>query len=175
MTTCRSIRDKIYDSIGEESMPVLVHLEISLHLLFCSRCAEELKNLETVRELMRNGFLPSAPGIEDAIMAKLPENTGAWEPAGIPADEGISFIGDPPVHFEFSASPPFRGWVIIGIIILVSLSTVFFGLDFENIARSQGSSFLIPVGITIGVVLTCYGALFIASHLKELSDRFGLH
>jgi hypothetical protein len=175
MTICRSIRDKIYDSIGEESMPFLVHLEISLHLLFCSRCTEELKNLEAVQDLMRNGFLPPAPGMGDAIMAKLLENTGAWEPAGISADEEHPFIDDPPVHSEFSTSPPFHSWVIIGIIILISLSTVFFGMDFENIARSQGSSFLIPVGITIGVVLTCYGALFIASHLKELSDRFGLH
>jgi hypothetical protein len=30
------------------------------------------------------------------------------------------------------------------------------------------------VGITIGIVLTCYGALFIGSHLKELMERFGL-
>ena len=36
-------------------------------------------------------------------------------------------------------------------------------------------SFLLPVGITIGVVLTTYGALFIGSHLKELSERFGLY
>jgi hypothetical protein len=167
--------DKIYDSIGGESMPFLVHLEISLHLLFCSRCAEEFKNLETVQDIMKNGFLPPAPDLGDAIMSKLPENTDAWEQADMPADEEHSFLGDPLAHFDFSTSPPFRGWVIIGIIILVSLSTVFFGMDFENIAHSQGSSFLIPVGITIGVVLTCYGALFIASHLKELSDHFGLH
>jgi hypothetical protein len=47
-------------------------------------------------------------------------------------------------------------------------------MDFEKVAHRQGSSFLIPVGITIGVVVTGYGALFIASHLKELSERFGL-
>jgi hypothetical protein len=35
-------------------------------------------------------------------------------------------------------------------------------------------SYLLPVGITIGIVLTSYGALFIGSHLKELSERFGL-
>jgi hypothetical protein len=35
-------------------------------------------------------------------------------------------------------------------------------------------SFLLPVGITFGIVLTSYGALFIGSHLEEFSERFGL-
>jgi hypothetical protein len=35
-------------------------------------------------------------------------------------------------------------------------------------------SFLLPVGITVGIVLTSYGALFIGGHLKELSERFRL-
>jgi len=30
------------------------------------------------------------------------------------------------------------------------------------------------MGITIGIILTTYGALFIGSHLKQLSERFGL-
>jgi hypothetical protein len=167
--------DKIYDLTGEESIPFLVHLEISLHLLFCPRCTEELKNLEAVQDIMRNGFFPASPGIEDAIMARLSENAGSGEFLDIPADEALPFISDPLIHPDFPSGLSFRSWVITGIIILVSLSTVFFGMDFENMARSQGSSFLIPVGITIGVVLTCYGAFFIASHLKELSDRFGLH
>jgi hypothetical protein len=47
-------------------------------------------------------------------------------------------------------------------------------MNFVAIANSEGSSFLLPVGITIGIVLTCYGALFIGSHLKELSSRFRL-
>ena len=67
-----------------------------------------------------------------------------------------------------------RGWVIAGLIILVSLVTAFFGLDFQKLALETGMSFLLPVGITIGIVLTSYGALFIGSHLKELSERFGL-
>jgi hypothetical protein len=33
---------------------------------------------------------------------------------------------------------------------------------------------MIPIGITIGIMLTGYGALFIGSHLKEFSERFGL-
>jgi hypothetical protein len=47
-------------------------------------------------------------------------------------------------------------------------------MDFIHIAQEQGLSFLLPLGITVGVVLTCYGALFIGSHLKELSKHFNL-
>jgi hypothetical protein len=180
MTTCQSIKDKIYNLIGEDSIPFLVYLEISVHILFCPRCAEELKNLKAAEDIMRNGFFPPSPDIEDAIMAKLPGNVADRGLLGMSADDEELSIVDVDIdsslaHPDFSLGPSFRRWVIIGIIILVSLSTVFFGMDFENIVRSQGSAFLIPVGITVGVVLTCYGAFFIASHLKELSDRFGLH
>jgi hypothetical protein len=65
--------------------------------------------------------------------------------------------------------------VITGLVVLVSLVTAFLGFDFERIAASQGSSFLLPLGLTIGVVISGYGAVFIGSHLKELSSRFRLH
>jgi hypothetical protein len=68
----------------------------------------------------------------------------------------------------------FRSWVISGLVIFFSLSTAFLSLDFDKIAVSQGISFLLPMGITIGSVLTIYGAIFIGSHIKELSERFGL-
>jgi hypothetical protein len=69
----------------------------------------------------------------------------------------------------------FRGWVITGFVVLVSLTTSLFGMDFVRMIPEVASSFLLPIGITIGVVVTVYGALFIGSHLKELSDRFRLH
>ena len=66
----------------------------------------------------------------------------------------------------------FRSWIIIGIIILISLVTSYFGTDFIEAASNQESSFMISLGITIGIMLTGYGAFFIASHLKELSEHF---
>jgi hypothetical protein len=47
-------------------------------------------------------------------------------------------------------------------------------MDFLTVAVREGSSYLGPLGITIGAALTCYGAVFIGSHVKELSERFGL-
>jgi hypothetical protein len=67
-----------------------------------------------------------------------------------------------------------RGWVIAGLVILVSLATAFFGLDFQKIAHELGMSFLLPVGITIGIILTVYCVFFIGSHIKELTERFDL-
>jgi hypothetical protein len=144
---------------GEEALPVSVHLRIWVHLLFCPCCAGELKMLETAREIMRTGFLPPSPDFTESLMTLIEDETG--EEA-----EGFETL---PQGFST------RSWVITGIIILVSLASSFFGMDFIQVASSQGDSFLFPLGLTIGLVLSCYGALFIGSHLKELSVRFKLH
>jgi hypothetical protein len=156
---CEKILDKVYEYAGGEPMPLLVQIQISLHLLLCPNCAQEVERFEVTRDILHNEFLPPAPGLEDMIMAKIAageEMETAAEQAAAPA--GIST----------------RGWVVAGFIILVSLVTAFFGFEFNRIALDAGMSFMLPMGITIGCVLTSYGALFIGSHLKELSERFGL-
>jgi hypothetical protein len=165
--TCHDIMDKIYEYSGEESMPLLLRLRIAVHLFFCPDCAQEFERFEVTRDIMKNDFFPSAPGCTEPVMLRvMQEDTGsAAEDA---AEESLE---DFPLPAEGIS---FRGWVITGLVVLLSLSSAFFGLDFGRIAASEGMSFLLPVGITIGAVLTCYGALFIGSHLKELSERFGL-
>jgi hypothetical protein len=153
---CERVMEKMLES-GED-LPLGLHLMINAHLLFCPRCAGELRLFREARELMKKGFLPPSPDFTEPLMALIEGET--VEEAG---ESGGFFQG-------FST----KGWVVTGIIILVSLSTSFFGMDFIQVASSQGNSFLLPVGITIGAVLTCYGVLFIGSHLKELSRRFGL-
>jgi hypothetical protein len=130
-----------------------------IHSFFCPECAQEIERLEVSRDILRNDFFSPSPDFEDRVMARI-----SGEIPG--TDEFFQ---------ESAAGVSFRSWVIAGLVMLVSLSTSFFGMDFIRVARSLGSSFLLPVGLTIGVVLTVYGALFIGSHLKELSDRFGLH
>jgi hypothetical protein len=145
---------------GEKPFSFLDRLEVAIHVLFCPSCAEKIARLEAAEDLMRTGFFPSAPSLGDAVMSRIMEEPDRVMPEIV--QEG------PP---ELSL----RRWVITGFIVLVSLGTAFFGINFEKVAQSQGASFLLPVGLTIGVVITSYGALFIASHLKELTDRFGLH
>jgi hypothetical protein len=154
---CRAAMDKVYESLGDGPLPFLDRLELALHLLFCPRCAGEYRKLEAAWDAMRTGFFPPSPDFEEPVMFRILD------------EEPEPEIFDAPAGFSF------RGWVITGVIVLFSLVTACFGMDFMRVARDQGSSFLLPLGLTIALVLTGYGALFIGSHLKELSARFGLH
>jgi hypothetical protein len=158
--SCAKILDTVYEYSGGESMPLLQQIRIGLHLLVCPACVQEVERYEVARDILRSDFLPPAPAFEDPVMAIIAAETGE----SLEAEEAI----------ELPGGLSTRGWVIAGLIILVSLATVFFGMDFNKVAIAAGMSFMIPVGITIGIVLTSYGAFFIGSHLKELSERFGL-
>jgi hypothetical protein len=154
---CRIVMDKMYSAAGGEPLPLLARLEIAAHLFFCRRCTGEFHKLEAAQGIMRTDFFPPSPDFEETLAARVFDEGAGSEAADAPT--GTSF----------------RGWVITGFIVLISLSTAFLGLNFTKVADAQGPSFLLPVGLTIGAVLTGYGAIFIASHLKELSSRFRLH
>jgi len=147
--SCERILEKVYEM--DDSMSLLTRIRIGLHIMVCPDCAQEIERFEVCKDILRSDFLP-ASNMEDTVMAEIAAEKEMEMPGG------------------FST----RGWVIAGIIMLVSLATAFFGLNFNKVALAAGMSFLIPVGITIGIALTCYGALFIGSHLKELIERFGL-
>ena len=153
---CHSVMDYMYESEKDDPLPLFTQIRMDLHFLLCPPCAAKLRNLRHLKEVMETDFLPASPEIEDLVMRRLYEE--------VSTDEAI----DAPAGFSF------RGWVIIGFFVLLSLSSSFFGMNFAGIAAAEGLSFLLPVGLTIGMVLTCYGALFIGSHLKELSGRFRL-
>jgi hypothetical protein len=157
---CEKTMDLIYDYAGEP-MPLLVHLRIALHLFLCPDCVRGNELMELSRETLKNDFFPPAPDLEESIMSRIAEESAELE---------TQAAETPIAPGELST----RGWVIAGIIILVSLSSVFFGSEFNQLASGRNLSFLLPVGITIGIVLTSYGAFFIGSHLKELSKRFRL-
>jgi hypothetical protein len=167
--TCHEIMDKIYEYSGEESMPLLLQARIALHLFFCPDCTQEAERFEVTRNILKHDFFPPAPDVQEPVMLQIMR--GAIEPAALAEDEESGALEEFPASVE---GVSFRGWVITGIIVLFSLSSSFFGGNFGRLAALGGMSFLLPVGITIGAVLTCYGAIFIGSHLKELSERFGL-
>jgi hypothetical protein len=154
--TCNEVMEKLYGSGGEEALPLQLRVRIMAHLFFCGHCAAEARKLALAQRLMAEEFFPPAPSFEDRVMAALYEEAECDEPVSMPDTQAVSF----------------RGWVITGCIIVVSLATSFFGMDFMRIASTVGQSFLLPVGLTVGFIVTGYGAIFIGSHLKELSDRF---
>jgi hypothetical protein len=157
-----AILDKIYDfsmrTSADNSLSFFSRLEIALYIIFCPNCARKYLRLEATREILRSDFFPPVPELEDSIMELI-----STENVEILQEERNSV-------YEVSL----RGWVITGFVVLISLATSFFGINFVRVISDSGSSFLLPIGITIGVIVTVYGALFIGSHLDELSDRFGL-
>jgi hypothetical protein len=152
--------DRMFGEDG--SFSPLTRLGVRWHLQRCPHCAESAAALEAARTLMQTGFFPPAPAVEEAVMEVIRRE--ALDPGDVPME-----IADPPEAVSF------RSWIIAGLIILISLGSAFFGLDFATVAKEGGSSFLISVGLTIGMVVSVYGALLIGTHLKELSARFGLH
>ena len=155
LTDCRTVMDTVYESDEDSILSLTSHIKTRLHILFCPHCAEQLRNLQYLEQIMKTDFFPPSPDFSELLMERISAET-IEERVNVPA--GFSL----------------RGWVIIGFFVLLSLSSSFFGGNFIEIADEEGLSFLLPVGLTIGLAVTCYGALFIGSHLKELSDRFGL-
>jgi len=155
--SCSKIMDLYYEDDGQ--MPILNQLQIWGHTFLCQDCAAKIQRCENAKTILREDFFPSSPELEEPIMAIITSEEEREE-----ADNSFATPGGIST----------RGWIISGLVIIVSLVTAFFGLDFKNLASESGMSFLLPMGITIGIVLTTYCALFIGSHLKELSERFGL-
>jgi hypothetical protein len=156
---CEKVLDKIYEDFGKnpkDSMSLITRIRVGLHLLVCPDCTQAVERFEVCKDILHSESLSPSASMEDTVMAMIAaeeEETKAAEISG-----GFSV----------------RGWIIAGLVMLVSLVTVFFSMDFNTVALAAGTSFLIPIGITIGIVLTCYGALFIGSHLKEFTERFDL-
>ncbi|MDR1301783.1 MAG: peptidoglycan-binding protein [Treponema sp.] len=155
----KKMMDKVYEALGERPLPLRYRLYLRVHRLYCRPCDEALRKLEAVQELLETDFFPETPELEDAIMERIYGETPDIPDFDTDSAAGISF----------------RGWVISGLIMLVTLPMSFFGMDAVKVSTSSGSSFLLPLGLTIGGIVTSYGALFIGSHLKELSHRFRLH
>jgi hypothetical protein len=148
---CEQVLEKVYEyANGEGVMPLITRIRIGLHIITCADCAQELERFEVCRDVFYDESSSPDMAILDGEEGDKPKAAGADNPGG------------------FST----RGWVIAGLVMLVSLATAFFGMDFNKVAVEMGMSFMLPIGIIIGIVLTCYGAIFIGSHLKEFTERF---
>jgi hypothetical protein len=142
---CDKAMAAIYEEWGTAAPPFFALLGAHLHLLRCPRCAAEAALLTRARSLMQESLPPPPAGLEDRIMRSINAEEQTEES---PEVAGFSF----------------RSWVVTGLIVLFSLSSSFFW---------EGAPPL-HIGITVGAILTAYGAIFIGSHLKELTDRFNL-
>ena len=162
---CQSVLKTVFEAEKVTYLPLTTQLQITVHCLFCPDCTTAVNDLRDAEAIMHSDFFPPSPHFADALMERIHGESDEYaETEEIFAQEGAL----DPAGFSL------RAWVLTGCFVLLSLTSVFFGMHFTQIVDATGLSFLLPVGITVGVVLTCYGALFIGSHLDELSARFGL-
>jgi hypothetical protein len=67
-----------------------------------------------------------------------------------------------------------RNWLLGGVALLVSIAFVPFLEEFKALTRSYGNGFLLPLGIVLGILVTVYMMVFIATHVQDFSRRFGI-
>jgi len=161
---CQSVLTTIFETEKVTDLPFTTQLQITVHCLFCPGCAAEINDWRRAEAIMHSDFFPPSPHFADALIERIHDESERFKPEEVFTQEG---------HFD-PAGFSLRAWVLTGCFVLLSLTSVFFGMHFTQIVDATGLSFLLPVGITVGVVLTCYGAFFIGSHLDELSTRFRL-
>ncbi|GAB1483542.1 hypothetical protein MASR2M78_23580 [Treponema sp.] len=116
---------------------------------------DDARRYRIALNLLKKGYLGPSPDFTDRIMNIIRQE----------APHSLEIIEE---------RIRFRDWIVVGLLIALSLTLTPFGQDFEWLVRSLGSFMLVPFSITLGVVLTIYCSYFIASHLDELSERFGL-
>jgi hypothetical protein len=158
---CDKVLDVLYyqdnGEYPEGRISFIMRFLICLHIRRCPKCAAHQRALRCASACLKEDFFPPATGIASEIMARV-------------RDGGI--FGDlPPEH----AALPFRAWLVAGMAILVSLSSASIGIDYLTPVGARTISFMLPVGITVGAVITAFGAIFIGSHIAELSKWLGLH
>jgi hypothetical protein len=155
---CKTVQNYLYDdkdffeNCADQKMPFVFTLRVALHLFFCAECAAHKKIINRAHTIMQNDFMPKPDGLSDAVMAMLRKESKAIDIEQ--EHEAISLLG----------------WVVAGIIILASVVSAYFGVGYLSLQQRQDLSFILPMGITVGGVITAYGAIFIGSHLRELHE-----
>ncbi|MDR1363215.1 MAG: hypothetical protein LBJ35_04115 [Spirochaetaceae bacterium] len=149
--------DKILDDLyyNEAGFSFVKRVLIYFHSLHCPRCAAHRRALRVASDCMKDDFFPSAGNIAENIMSLIQ--------AGDFTDDEVK-----------RESMPFRAWIITGFAILVSLSSAYLGIDYLMPTSTHTVYFMLPLGITIGAVITAFAAIFIGCHITELSKWLGL-
>jgi hypothetical protein len=152
---CDEKLDKILCTDDDTTLSLFMRLQFYIHTFFCDHCRFVIHQYEDSAELMRNNFFYDTPDMSDNIMYQILNN------------ESIS--KDTEIHEWIS----FKKWIIAGCIIVVSLVSAFFGFNFNEVASSTDSSYMLSIGLVIGLIVSIYGLLFIGTQMKQLRHFFG--
>lgn len=145
---CEYFRDR-YDMLDAGQEPGLL---LRLHLALCPACRAEAERSRAALAAYRNAEdRAGADRIEERVMA------------------AVRILPRP------RRAVSYRDWVVSGIVIAVSMALIPFGDDFNSVKAIFGMSYTLPLMLGLGLVITLYGAVFIATHMEELGPFVRRH
>ncbi len=151
---CDEKLDRIFSADEDAPLSLVTRLQFFFHTFFCDHCRLIMKQYEDSRELMKNDFFYDIPDMSNEIMNQVLSEE--LIPEDIEVHEWVSF----------------KKWIIAGCIILVSLVSAFFSVNFNTVAVSGDSSYMLSFGLVIGLIVSIYGLLFIGTQMKQLRHFF---
>jgi len=147
---CRYVQDNLIYLEADEYQP----LRIRLHLLFCPNCRKEAARMASLLADMRS----FEPVPEDFDMTYCIMRSILALHSNVPIEaKNVSMLK----------------WIAAGLLILFSMVVVRFSKTYIWIKAAYGDYFEAPMYLVFGIILTVYIALFIASHIDELSHFTG--
>jgi hypothetical protein len=155
---CEYFRDR-YDRLDAGEDPGIL---LRAHLALCPACREEAARTKAALAAYRNTNYraddyredrsgPRSDRIEERVMA------------------AVRILPKP------RRVVAFRDWIVSGLVIAVSMALIPFGNDFNSIKAIFGRSFTLPLMLALSLVITLYGAVFIATHMDELAPFVRRH
>jgi hypothetical protein len=155
---CEYFRDR-YDRLDAGEEPGVL---LRAHLALCPACREEAARSKAALAAYRNALYrrdahredfegPGTDKIEERVMA------------------AVRILPRPRRVVSF------RDWIVSGLVIAISMALIPFGNDFNSIKALFGTSFTLPLMLALSLVITLYGAVFIATHMDELAPFVRRH
>ncbi|GMO37119.1 MAG: hypothetical protein Ta2F_13290 [Termitinemataceae bacterium] len=183
---CQKIQDYLYgmhtrsyDGVPVDFISPFDKLRLTLHLLNCPVCSAHKELIKKTHAVIRQNFFEQVPSetsavFADSVMEMIYNRSeqNANETVAIEQSECLmNTIDDVKTDDEIIS---IRAWIITGVLIFLSLFAAYFGVNLLH-TDPQNIKFLLYIGLTVGGVITAYSAIFIGSHLQELSAKFGIN
>lgn len=147
---CRYVQDNLIYCDVDEYQPI----RIRLHLLFCPDCRKVAARMSSLLADMRSfESVPADFDMTDRIMRSI-----------------LALNSNVPIEAK---NVSMLKWIAVGCLILFSMVVVRFSKTYIWIKAAYGDYFDAPMYLVFGIILTAYIALFIASHIDQLSHFTG--
>lgn len=139
--------DKFLDRLDALDSAQAMDGAMRAHASRCEACSAAAARAQAAARAYReaaNDRYSSGEVLDDRIMAM------------------IRFV--PPPHQEISIFD----WLVAGAALAVSMLLIPFGKEFSGLKEMLGARYALPLSLALGIVLTCYMALFIGTHIDEV-------